>query len=127
MLSLSGNDILVGLVGNDVIDGGTGNDRIFGNSGADIITGGLGNDRLTGQQGPDTFVHDVGDGRHRITDFNVTEDLLDLTGHGFANFDEVQALMSNVAAGALIDLAGPDLILLQGVAFASIGIEDVLI
>lgn len=127
IFGLGGNDLLVGLVGDDVIDGGAGNDRIFGNSGADVISGGLGNDRITGQQGADTFVHVISDGRDRITDFNVAQDLLDLTGHGFSNFAEVQALMSDVAGDALIDLAGSDSVLLQGVAFASIGSEDVLI
>ena len=86
IFGLGGNDLLVGLVGDDVINGGTGNDRIFGNSGADTITGGLGNDRVTGQQGGDTFVHGVGDGRDRITDFNVNEDLLDLTAPWFRRF-----------------------------------------
>jgi Ca2+-binding RTX toxin-like protein len=122
-----GNDKLVGLVGDDTLIGGIGNDRIFGNSGADIIIGGRGNDRVTGQQGGDTFVHTIGDGRDRITDFNVSQDLLDLTGHDFSNFAEVQALMSNQSGTAVIDLAGTDAVLLQGIAFATIGAEDVLI
>lgn len=72
-------------------------------------------------------MHSIGDGNDRITDFNVTQDLLDLTGHGFTNFAEVQALMSNIGGGALIDLASADSIVLEGIAFASIGAEDVLI
>ena len=127
IFGLGGNDLLVGLVGDDVINGGTGNDRIFGNSGADTISGGLGNDRVTGQQGADTFVHGVGDGRDKITDFNVTEDLLDLTAHGFASFAAVQAEMSDESGDALINLTGSDSVILQGIASATIGIEDVLI
>lgn len=127
IFGLGGNDLLVGLVGDDVINGGTGNDRIFGNSGADTISGGLGNDRVTGQQGADTFVHGVGDGRDRITDFDVTADLLDLTAHGFANFAAVQAEMSDESGDALINLTGSDSVILQGIASATIGIEDVLI
>ena len=127
IFGLGGNDLLVGLVGDDVINGGTGNDRIFGNSGADTISGGLGNDRVTGQQGADTFVHGVGDGRDKITDFNVTEDLLDLTAHGFASFAAVQAEMSDESGDALINLTGSDSVILQGIASAMIGIEDVLI
>lgn len=127
IFGLGGNDLLVSLVGDDVINGGTGNDRIFGNSGADTISGGLGNDRVTGQQGVDTFVHGVGDGRDKITDFNVTEDLLDLTAHGFASFAAVQAEMSDESGDALINLTGSDSVILQGIASATIGIEDVLI
>ena len=49
-----------------------------------------------------------------------------MTGHAFSNFAEVQALMSDVAGSAMIDLAGSDSVLLQVVAFASVGAEDVL-
>ena len=118
---------MVGLVGNDIIDGGAGNDRIFGNSGFDIITGGAGNDRLTGQFSSDRFVHAPGDNNDRITDFNVNEDFLDLTAHGFANFGEVLALMSDTARGALLDLDGADSILFEGILANTIGAEDVLI
>ena len=115
--ALGGNDRIVGLVGDDVIDGGAGNDRIFGNSGQDVLSGGAGNDRLTGQFGADTF----------ITDFDVTEDLLDLRDHGFADFGAVQALLSDTAGGAFLDLAGPDGVLFEGLAVAAIGAEDVIL
>ncbi len=123
----AGDDRLIGLVGDDTINGGAGNDRIFGNSGADVISGGGGDDRLTGQFGQDRFVHAPGDGADLITDFDVAEDLLDLTAHGFVNFAEVQALMTDVAGDTRIDLAGGDDILLSGVASGSIGVEDILI
>lgn len=103
---LNGNDKLVGLVGNDRFDGGAGNDRIFGNSGDDIIRGAAGNDRLTGQFGRDTFIHNPGHGRDGITDFDVDQDILDLTQHDFASFAEVQAAMGDTARGVLIDLSG---------------------
>ncbi len=121
-----GNDKLVGLNGNDNIQGGAGNDRIFGNSGADILTGGLGNDRLTGQQGVDVFVHASGDGSDRITDFTSAVDDLDLTGHGFSSFAEVQALTSLTGGGTLIDLAGSDSIFLENFV-GTLLIGDVLI
>ncbi len=127
ILGLGGNDKIIGLVGNDVIDGGAGADRIFGNSGDDVITGGAGNDLLTGQFGVDRFVHRPGDNNDRITDFSTVQDLLDLTAHNFATFAAVQALMTDAAGGALIDLAGPDSIKLTGVTVAQIGAEDILI
>lgn len=115
------DDLLIGFWGDDVIIGGAGRDRIFGNSGDDILTGGTGNDRLTGQFGADTFVHAPGDNNDGVTDFDPTEDLIDLTAHNFANFAAVQALMSQIASGTLIDLAGPDSVLLEGVAIGAVG------
>ncbi len=130
---MGGRDRIVGLVGDDVLSGGDGNDVIFGNSGADLISGDDGNDRLIGQFAADTFVHDVGDDADLIQDFDVTEDMLDLTGHNIADFDAFLDLTSDTAAGAFVDLslnpgsAIDDSILLQGVAMADIGQEDVLL
>ena len=121
------NDKIVALVGNDTIFGGGGNDRIFGNSGNDVITGGTGNDRLTGQFGSDRFVHAPGDNNDRITDFDVMEDLLDLTAHGFVDEAAVLALTTDTPGGALINFAGPHSVLLEGVAKAAIGAEDILV
>ena len=122
-----GNDRIFGLTGNDRIDGGAGADRIFGNSGSDIIIGGAGNDRLTGNFSADTFVHNPGDNNDRITDFDVTEDLLDLTGHDLADFAAVEALMTQVGADTLIDLPRSDSVRLLGVDMDDIGQEDILI
>lgn len=49
----NGDDVIIGTVGDDDIDGGNGNDRIFGNSGNDKINGGNGSDRLVGGDGDD--------------------------------------------------------------------------
>ncbi len=120
-------DRLVGLVGDDQIFGGDFADRIFGNSGDDLIVGGDGGDRLTGQFGADTFGQNPGDDADRITDFDVTQDILDLRGHGIADFNAFQGLISDTADGALIDLGNGDSILLQGVAGDTVGQEDVLL
>ncbi|MEZ5877819.1 MAG: LamG-like jellyroll fold domain-containing protein, partial [Tepidamorphaceae bacterium] len=76
-----GNDILFGLSGSDLMDGGDGDDILFGGPGADVMTGGAGKDTFVWQDGdlqptPDT-----------ITDFNPTEDLLDLAGLLDSAFD----------------------------------------
>lgn len=126
---MAGNDKIVGLVGDDRIDGGAGNDRIFGNSGDDMIRGGAGNDRLTGQFGQDTFFHRPGHGRDRITDFDSSEDRLDLTFHEFAGFADVQAALSDVAGGALLDFGGGESILFEGLTVAGLSLDadDVLL
>lgn len=122
-----GNDKLVGLVGNDAINGGAGNDRIFGNSGDDVLNGGFGNDRITGQQGADRFVFNIGDQKDTVTDFNVAEDLLDFTSLGFANDAAALAFATDVGANVEFDFVGPAKLILEGVAKADIGNEDILV
>ncbi len=83
--NLTGNDLNNILAGNDrnnVLDGGLGNDTLSGGAGNDTLIGGSGNDTLTGGAGADTFVFGSGSGQDRITDFNRTEDFLDLRAYG---------------------------------------------
>ena len=88
ILGGGGNDIVRGDSGDDSIDGGTGNDLLLGDEGNDTITGGAGNDTivggtgddsLTGGEGKDTFVFRDGSGSDTITDFDMGNDLIDLT------------------------------------------------
>ncbi|MFS0514382.1 DUF4347 domain-containing protein [Nostoc sp. UIC 10607] len=67
----SSDDLIFGFAGNDVIVGGLGNDRIYGGIGTDNLTGGAGND---------IFVLAQGEGRDTIKDFNISEDLIALSG-----------------------------------------------
>ncbi|WP_108945281.1 retention module-containing protein [Shewanella halifaxensis] len=80
----SGSDILYGHTGNDLIDGGSHNDGLRGGAGNDILIGGLGDDVLRGDNGADTFLWDANsvdgtDTTDHITDFDLTEDKLDLS------------------------------------------------
>jgi serralysin len=127
IFGLDGNDRLVGLVGNDVIDGGAGNDRIFGNSGFDVINGGAGNDVVTGQQGADTFVFGVAEGRDTVTDFDGTQDQIDLSAHSFANFAAVQAATTDIDGSAVIDLGGLNHVRLLGVLEAVLAADDFIL
>lgn len=43
-----GNDVILGLGGNDDLTGGADNDQLYGHSGDDLLVGALGNDRLDG-------------------------------------------------------------------------------
>jgi Calx-beta domain/FG-GAP-like repeat/RTX calcium-binding nonapeptide repeat (4 copies) len=67
----SSDDLIFGFAGNDVIVGGQGNDQIYG---------GLGNDNLTGGAGNDIFVLAKGEGKDTIQDFNISQDLIALSG-----------------------------------------------
>jgi len=75
----NGNDRLLGGNGNDLLTGGSGTDRLIGGKGDDVLVGGVGSDMLTGDVGRDTFVYsDLSAGRDVITDFNPSDDLIDL-------------------------------------------------
>lgn len=65
-----GDDTLIGNGGNDTLIGGRGNDVLIGGNGSDLLTGGEGSDR---------FAFNAFEERtDTITDFNTSEDLLDL-------------------------------------------------
>jgi len=130
----SGGDILFGGGGNDELSGGTGDDVIYNGSGADSVNGGTGSDTiwagagddiLTGGTGADTFIFGATSGNDRITDFNASEDTLDLqySGAGFASLAGVEAASSETTidgdAGVLIDLGGD-----QSVFLAGLGLGD---
>ncbi|MFN6517770.1 MAG: FG-GAP-like repeat-containing protein [Nostoc sp. CreGUA01] len=67
----SSDDLIFGFASNDVIVGGDGNDQLYG---------GLGTDNLTGGAGNDIFVLAKGEGRDVVKDFNISEDLIALSG-----------------------------------------------
>ncbi|WP_342654390.1 putative Ig domain-containing protein [Pseudomonas sp. F3-2] len=87
-----GNDTLLGSAGNEIIYGGAGNDVINGGAGDDTLVGGAGTDTLTGGAGADIFRFANQSDSYRnatksfddlITDFDVTQDKIDLAGLGF--------------------------------------------
>jgi Ca2+-binding RTX toxin-like protein len=66
--------------GNDILNGGEGNDTLLGGAGDDVLNGGVDNDLLRGDEGNDTFVFNSGDGNDTITDFDASQDKLDING-----------------------------------------------
>uniref|UniRef100_UPI0006867550 beta strand repeat-containing protein n=1 Tax=Shewanella waksmanii TaxID=213783 RepID=UPI0006867550 len=81
-----GGDTLSGGDGSDMLFGQGGSDTLIGGDGADTIIGGLGDDTLTGGElgvadtDVDTFIWHEGDtGEDRITDFDLSNDKLDLS------------------------------------------------
>ena len=88
----SGNDTLWGMGGDDTIIGDANNDFIIGDANNDWLDGGYDNDTLIGGSGSDTFRFEVttlfGDhGADVITDFNVTQDHLQIEGLNAYLFD----------------------------------------
>lgn len=88
----AGNDTLLGSAASEIFYGVGGNDTINGGAGGDILVGGAGIDKLTGGTGADTFRFVAQSDSYRnatasfddtITDFDVTQDKIDLAGLGF--------------------------------------------
>jgi len=88
----AGNDTLLGSAASEIFYGVAGNDTLNGGAGGDILVGGAGIDKLTGSTGADTFRFTVQSDSYRnattsfddtITDFDVTQDKIDLSGLGF--------------------------------------------
>ncbi|MGE7962224.1 M10 family metallopeptidase C-terminal domain-containing protein [Pseudomonas sp. NPDC089918] len=88
----AGNDTLLGSAASEIFYGVAGNDTINGGAGGDILVGGAGIDKLTGGTGADTFRFVAQSDSYRnatasfddiITDFDVSQDKIDLAGLGF--------------------------------------------
>ena len=75
----TGDDTIDGGAGNDLLTGDTGDDSIVGGTGNDTIAGGSGNDTLTGGAGEDTFLFIENFGQDTITDFDVDDDVIDIS------------------------------------------------
>ena len=108
--------------------GGRGADALYGNELANLLKGGKGgdylwtaegNDRMTGSAGGDTFVFFIGDGRDRVTDFNATQDRLeiwdDLWGGTAKTAAEVVSQYAVIRNGVVVLDFGADELTLAGV------------
>jgi Ca2+-binding RTX toxin-like protein len=94
----AGNDKLDGGNDNDNVSGGVGNDSLTGGSGNDTLNGGAGNDTLVGGLNNDIFVFnaalDPATNVDRITDFNVTNDTVQLDDAVFAGIANLGASLN---------------------------------
>ena len=99
----NGNNTLTGTNFNDILEGNSGNDTLIGNGGADRLFGGLGNDTLTGGAGADSFIFNTTPNattnRDTITDFNVTDDTIELEN---AIFTALGTATGTLSAGAFV-------------------------
>ncbi len=68
LMGLDGNDTLNGNVGGDKLYGGIGADRLCGQGGNDVLDGGEGNDRLEGGAGADQMLGGLGNDTYVVDD-----------------------------------------------------------
>ncbi|MCD6034640.1 MAG: hypothetical protein K0R63_381 [Rickettsiales bacterium] len=118
--------------GNDTLLGGASDDRIFGGAGNDIIQGGIGQNVMTGGTGRDTFIIEPNAGGFEvITDFNLNEDVIDITRAGAAvvktytmrdvwEFGADKVQLWHKASGTLVEI-GDQTILLEGIRPEQLG------
>ncbi len=93
---------------NDMLVGGAGHDTLLGGNGDDILFDGAGVDRLTGSAGADRFVLTRDTARDTITDFDITQDRLDLS-HIPMLYSMGQITVSGTSWGARLFFRGQEL------------------
>ena len=121
IVAFDGDDSVTGAGGHDVLTAGGGNDTIDGGAGNDTIDGGDGNDWISGGTGADVFFFADGHGNDTITDFDVDEDVLELSEFGIDSFNDLSITVSG--NDLVINLTEYDggYITLQGVELADLG------
>lgn len=120
----TGNDSIYGDGGNDTVYGDAGDDLVFGDAGNDWVEGGAGNDWNVGGTGADIFAFRTGFGQEGIGDFDIVADVIRFYGLGVSTFAQLQPLMTNTAAGTLIDFGGGNSVMVHGVALANLAAND---
>lgn len=80
----NGSDLLLGAGGNDTLNGGGGTDILSGGAGNDTLNGGSGSDLVSGDAGNDTLIYKASENAHSI-------DLYD----GGSGFDTLQLQLTS--------------------------------
>ena len=128
----SGDDLLFGGSGNDTLAAGTGDDFIFAGSGKTTIVDGVGNDYMNAGTGADTFVFaENGSGHDTIAGFKIGVDQLDITANlnsnGITTAAELLAGATTDTAGdTVLHLSANDDIVLLGIAPSSLTAASVV-
>ena len=118
------NNTLVGGAGDDVLKGFMGDDYLVGGDGDDILAGMGSGDTLEGGAGRDTFVQNFTDTGHDIiTDFNPSEDTIELRGvHNSHNVS-----VTSIDGGTLIDSGTGNTLFVANTAPDQLGANNVTI
>ncbi|UTW59413.1 DUF4347 domain-containing protein [Kordiimonas sp. SCSIO 12603] len=124
-----GNDTLFGGTGNDIIHNGQGNDLVEGGAGNDMLWGSAGDDTLSGGAGADAFVFGAEIGDDVITDFDTTEDTIELfdPAHDFADFAAFIGAATQDGTSVRIALADDQSILLENVSLSDLTESNVIL
>jgi Ca2+-binding RTX toxin-like protein len=114
-----GADRIFGNSGNDILNGGLHADKLYGGTGDDTLEGGAGNDVLKGGGGSDKFVFADGDGRDRVSMFEVGSDLVEFVGLLASN------LTLTIEGESKLRISyGDDFVILKGDGVDTLGTDD---
>ncbi len=130
ILGGTGHDILYGAAGDDVLLGGAGNDDLFGGSGNDVLVGGNGNDILYGGSGRDVLIGSQNDDRlYGGTDEDVLIGGVTIHDNDVAALDAVMAIWGSASSfsARVAALTGVGGLLEAGVAVFDDDDHDVLV
>ncbi|WP_122669584.1 M10 family metallopeptidase C-terminal domain-containing protein [Pseudomonas viridiflava] len=112
VLGTEANDVITGGAAHELIFGLAGKDTLNGGTGDDILVGGAGADKLNGGAGADTFRFDQLTDSYRtattsatdlLTDFNVSQDRIDLANLGFTRLGSGKNGTLNISYNATLD------------------------
>ena len=96
---------------------GDGNDTLLNSNSDDLnITGGAGDNVLTGGSGVNTYSFDLGSGQDTITDFEIGQDILDLSAYLDSADGSAFGFATQVGSDTLIDFGNDNSITLNDVA-----------
>jgi Ca2+-binding RTX toxin-like protein len=107
------DNVFVGGIGSDRLDGGAGNDVIYGETGSDTLFGGLGNDRLTGGDGVDTLTGGSGNDAYFV-DNNTDQVAEGALGGADAVFATVDYELAGGQEVEILRVSGTDGLALSG-------------
>lgn len=110
---------------NDTLLGGDEGEILIGGAGDDTLDGGSGNDRLQGDAGSDLFVFGFGSGRDVVADFEAGTDVLDLSGFGFGDVEELSTVSDQRGSHLHLDFGDGDRLILLNTTFADIQGADI--
>ncbi len=120
-----GSDTIAGGLGSDVIFNGFGDDTVNGGSGADTLWGGFDDDQLTGGAGADSFRYTLTGGNDHITDFDLDEDIFDLTETGITGLDTLASTATDTADGLLVTLSEDTSVLFTGLNVSDLSLMTI--
>ncbi|MEG4825362.1 calcium-binding protein, partial [Microcoleus sp. F8-D2] len=107
------DDDIIGGKGKNTLKGGLGNDKVQGGDDDDEIEGGLGINTLIGGAGKDRFIYRTSRQEIQtvveadfITDFNVTDDLLELSTAAFGNLSVSSLTRLEITATSAVGSIG---------------------
>jgi len=111
----------------DVINGTDSADTLTGTSGNDTLIGGLGNDTLSGGSGADKFVFALGDGQDVITDFDASEDIIELALSPYMSMAQLRAMLSQHDGYVMMDMGGGDAVRFDGMTVSDFTVDNFIL